>query len=92
MSLARASDDPSHKHRYEDWALDFAQSAAGQRDFDITLPAHAAKNKIKSRCKMLILNSAGIGCDAAKATGRSGLKRAREIADGRTGSGSRMAR
>ena len=36
MSLARTSDDPSHKQRYEDLALEFAQSAVGERDLDIT--------------------------------------------------------
>jgi hypothetical protein len=38
MSLARASDDPAHKQHYEDLALEFAQSAAGRRDFDIAIP------------------------------------------------------
>jgi hypothetical protein len=36
MSLARASDDLSHKQRYEDLALGFARSAVGERDPDIT--------------------------------------------------------
>jgi hypothetical protein len=35
MSLARASDDPVHKQRYEDLALEFAQSAVGERDLDV---------------------------------------------------------
>jgi hypothetical protein len=30
MSLARVSDDPAHKHRYEDLALEFVQRAAGR--------------------------------------------------------------
>jgi len=38
MSLARASDDPAHKQHYEDLALEFAQSAAGRRAFDTTIP------------------------------------------------------
>jgi hypothetical protein len=38
MSLARASDDPTYKQRYEDLALAFAQSAACQRGFDIAVP------------------------------------------------------
>jgi hypothetical protein len=39
MSLARASDDPLHRQRYEDLALEFAQSAAGERDLDIAASA-----------------------------------------------------
>jgi hypothetical protein len=35
MSLARASDDPVHKQRYEDLALEFAQSAVGEPDLEI---------------------------------------------------------
>jgi hypothetical protein len=38
MSLARASDDPTHKQHYEDLALEFAQSAAGRGTFDSTIP------------------------------------------------------
>jgi hypothetical protein len=38
MSLARTSDDPAQKQRYEDLALEFAQSAADRRDFDSTIP------------------------------------------------------
>jgi hypothetical protein len=36
MSLARGSDDPAYKHRYEDLALQFLQRAAG-RIFGITV-------------------------------------------------------
>jgi hypothetical protein len=36
MSLARTSDDPSYKQRYEDLALEFVQNAVGERDLDIT--------------------------------------------------------
>jgi len=35
MSLARASGDPLHRQCYEDLALEFAQSAVGERDLDI---------------------------------------------------------
>jgi hypothetical protein len=38
MSLARATDDPVLKHRYQDLALEFAQNAGDERDFDITVP------------------------------------------------------
>jgi len=37
MSLARATDDPVLKHRYQDLALEFA-NAGDERDFDITVP------------------------------------------------------
>jgi hypothetical protein len=36
MSLARGTDDPSLKQRYENLALEFAQDAGGERDLDIT--------------------------------------------------------
>jgi Tfp pilus assembly protein PilX len=35
MSLARASEDPVHKQRYQNLALEFAQSALRERDLDI---------------------------------------------------------
>jgi hypothetical protein len=38
MSLARATDDPVLKKRYEDLALEFAQNAGDERDLDITVP------------------------------------------------------
>jgi hypothetical protein len=37
MSLARATDDPVLKHRYQDLALEFAQNAGDERDLDITV-------------------------------------------------------
>ena len=42
MSLARATDDPVLKHRYQDLALEFAQNAGDERDRDITVSSRAA--------------------------------------------------
>jgi len=42
MSLARATDDPVLKHRYQDLALEFAQNAGDERDRDITVSSLAA--------------------------------------------------
>jgi hypothetical protein len=45
MSLARASDDPALKQRYQDLALEFAQNAGGERDFDILLPSSCLSSR-----------------------------------------------
>jgi hypothetical protein len=42
MSLARATDDPVLKHRYQELALAFAQNAGDERDLDITVAPLAA--------------------------------------------------
>jgi hypothetical protein len=48
MSLARASGDPLQRRRYEDLALEFAQSAVGERDLDIAASAAFSTPKRKS--------------------------------------------
>ena len=42
MSLARATDDPMLKQRYQDLALEFAQNAGDERALDIAAPRVAA--------------------------------------------------
>jgi hypothetical protein len=36
MSLARETDDPAVKRRYEALAVEFAQNIGGERDLDMT--------------------------------------------------------
>jgi hypothetical protein len=49
MSLARVSDNPVLKQRYEELALEFAQNACDRRDLDITAhPLAAVKPKPNS--------------------------------------------
>jgi hypothetical protein len=38
MSLARATDDPVLKQRYEELALEFAEMLGGKRDLDTMTP------------------------------------------------------
>ena len=45
MSLARATDDPVLKKRYEDLAVDFAQNAERERDFDSDKPSDPESGK-----------------------------------------------
>ena len=46
MSLARVSEDPALKQRYEELALEFAQNAGDGRDLDTTAhPLAAVKPK-----------------------------------------------
>jgi hypothetical protein len=44
MSLARVSDDTVFKQRYEELALEFAQTAGDERDLNITTPSLSAIN------------------------------------------------
>lgn len=43
MSLARTTDDPVLKQRYEALALEFAQKLGAEQDVDITVPCLAPK-------------------------------------------------
>ena len=45
MSLARATDDPMLKERYEDLAVDFAQNAERERDLDSDKPSDSESGK-----------------------------------------------
>jgi hypothetical protein len=42
MSLARLTDDPALKRRYEELAVEFAQNIGDERDLDITSPPLAS--------------------------------------------------
>ena len=45
MSLARATNDPVLKERYEDLAVDFAQNAERERDLDSDKPSDLESGK-----------------------------------------------
>jgi hypothetical protein len=45
MSLARATNDPALKERYEDLAVDFAQNAERERNLDSDKPSDGERQE-----------------------------------------------